>query len=260
VIPDDYCAERVRAAGGDPELIVRFAPADRRALHCALAALRAELEHLVEQHHEPAVATAKVAWWRSELAGFAAGDARHPATRALLAADLDRAGMSAAMLAFSDALVAELGGRCTLPSTDWQAMLAARGSWSRALSAVDRASPDAGVLAALGAALAELEVLATLGRRLAASRPALDAGWGLGQAAFDSRDPAALDLVSTRAQVAGTTLVARRDAAAASPALAIACALGLRRAKLLAADPTRAWRPQERSSLGALFTAWRAAL
>lgn len=258
MIPDDYCVERVRAAGGDPELIVRFAPAALRAPLNALAALRVELEHLVEQHHDPAVAVAKLAWWRDELGGLAARDARHPATRALIAADLDHAAIGQAMSAFSAALATELGGHSLLPSAEWRGFVAARGSWAQALAAVARApiaAPDA-----TGAALAELEVLAALGLRLRNARPALDAGWGLAQAAAATGDAAALDVVSTRAQVAGATLLAQGDSTQRSPALAIACALALRRAKLLAAEPARAWRPEPRASLGALFTAWRAAL
>ena len=42
--------------------------------------------------------------------------------------------------------------------------------------------------------------------------------------------------------------------------LAIALALAMRRAKRLAAEPSRAWQPEPEASLGALFTAWRAAL
>lgn len=258
MIPDAYCVERVRAAGGEPALIVRFAPAEMRPALNALAALRIELEHLVEQHHDPAIAQAKLAWWRGELGGLAAREARHPATRALLDADLDHTALGEAMLGFSEALAAELAGRSLLPSADWQRLISARGRWAQALAAAAR-DPVSG-LDATSAALGELEILATLGRRLDASRPALDAGWGLPQASAVARDAAALELVSTRAQVAGATLAASRDALRTSPPLAIACALALRRAKLLAADPAQAWQAREAPSLGALFTAWRAAL
>ncbi len=260
MIPDAYCADRVRAVGGDPELIVRFAPAAQRATLLALAGLRAELEHLVEQQHDPAVASAKIAWWRTELAGFAAGEARHPATRALLAVELDRAALGGAMLAFSTALEIELAGRSALEPNDWRALLVARGRWVHALATAARASLDASALDALGMALAELELLATLGRRLATARPALDLGWGLPQGAFADRSDDALALVSTRAQVAGATLAVHRASATAIPPLGIACALGARRARRLAADPDLAWQREPRSSVGGVFTAWRAAL
>lgn len=260
MIPDGYCAERVRAAGGDPELIVRFVPGARRPVLYALAALRAELEHLVEQHHDPAVAAAKLAWWRAELAGLAVGEARHPATRALLAIDHDRAALAAAMLAFSGGLETELGGQCVLEPPTWRALLAARGHWLHALAATAQARLDPATLDALGMALAELELLATLGRRLGSARPALDAGWGVAEGAFVAQAEDALTLVSTRAQVAGATLAAGRGAIRAVAPLAIAGALGARRARRLAADPRRAWQREPRASLGAVFTAWRAAL
>ena len=219
MIPDAYCAERVRAAGGDLDLIVRFAPAARRAAMCALAALRAELEHLVEQHHDPAVAAAKLAWWRDELAAFASGDAHHPATRALLAADHDRAALATAMLAFSAGLDAELAGRCVLEPAAWQALLAARGRWAQALTAVaTTATPlAAAALDALGRALAELELLATLGRRLGNARPALDSGWGITQGAFVAAADDALGVVATRAEVEGEDRGARSAAPLRGP-------------------------------------------
>jgi hypothetical protein len=254
VTADAYCAERVRAAGGDPELILRFAPEHLRAPIEALAALRGELEHLVEQKHEPAVAAAKLAWWRTEIASFGQGEARHPATRALRLAALDHAALARAMLRFSQGLEAELLGHAELAHEDWTALIDSRAQWLHAVAVATQADAPADAAAV---ALAELEVLATVGRRVKRARPAIDASWGLTTAGFIAQDPAAQALIAARARGFAAMLTSTR---LSSAPLAVAVALGLRRARRLAADPRRAWHPEPAASLGALFTAWRAAL
>ena len=60
-----------------------FTPADSREAVAALFALRADILDAARQPSEPAVARARLDWWRAELAGFGSGREQHPASRAL---------------------------------------------------------------------------------------------------------------------------------------------------------------------------------
>lgn len=62
---------------------VLFTPAASRAAVGALLDLRAELRDAARRPSEPAVARARLEWWRAELAGFGGGREQHPATRLL---------------------------------------------------------------------------------------------------------------------------------------------------------------------------------
>lgn len=60
-----------------------FTPASSRPAVAALLEVRAELRDAARRPSEPAVARARLEWWRAELAGFGVGREQHPATRLL---------------------------------------------------------------------------------------------------------------------------------------------------------------------------------
>ncbi len=84
--PDDYCRQRAAASGSSFYYSFLFLePARRRAI-TALYAFCREVDDIVDECSDPHLARAKLAWWRTEIAGLFAGQPSHPVTQALAAA------------------------------------------------------------------------------------------------------------------------------------------------------------------------------
>jgi 15-cis-phytoene synthase len=81
--PDDYCREKVARSGSSFYYSFLFLPPERRRAITALYAFCREVDDVVDSVHEPAVAHAKLAWWRHEVGLAYAGKAQHPVARAL---------------------------------------------------------------------------------------------------------------------------------------------------------------------------------
>lgn len=72
------------AAPGSPDwYALLFTPEVHRPAVGALLEIRAEIMDSARAPSEPAVARARLDWWRAELAGFAQGRVQHPALRRL---------------------------------------------------------------------------------------------------------------------------------------------------------------------------------
>jgi len=82
--PDEYCQERAAASGSSFYYSFLFLPPERRRAITALYAFCREIDDVVDECADPAVAAAKLAWWRREVAALYAGTPQHPVTRALL--------------------------------------------------------------------------------------------------------------------------------------------------------------------------------
>jgi phytoene synthase len=78
-----YCQERAAASGSSFYYSFVFLPSDTRRAITAFYALCRELDDVVDECHERAIAEAKLDWWREEIERFAAGVPEHPATQAL---------------------------------------------------------------------------------------------------------------------------------------------------------------------------------
>jgi len=93
-----------------------FLPPAQRRRENAFAVLVHELGAAVRLR-EPQVATAKLSWWRGELAGAVAGQSNHPIARELFADDGVGAVDPALWLALADAALAQHGNMAaaTLP-------------------------------------------------------------------------------------------------------------------------------------------------
>jgi len=81
--PDEYCQKKAAASGSSFYYSFLFLPPERRRAITALYAFCREVDDVVDETEDLQLAATKLAWWRAELANFAAGKAQHPVTKAL---------------------------------------------------------------------------------------------------------------------------------------------------------------------------------
>lgn len=81
--PDEYCQRQAAQSGSSFYYSFLFLPKDRRRAITALYAFCREVDDVVDECSDPALAHTKLAWWRSEVGGLYAGRPQHPVTQAL---------------------------------------------------------------------------------------------------------------------------------------------------------------------------------
>ena len=81
--PDDYCQQKAAASGSSFYYSFLFLEPHRRQAITALYAFCREVDDVVDECKDPAIARAKLAWWRTEVAALHAGGPSHPVTQAL---------------------------------------------------------------------------------------------------------------------------------------------------------------------------------
>jgi phytoene synthase len=81
--PDEYCEQRAAASGSSFYYSFRLLPPERRQAITALYAFCREVDDVVDEVSDVAVARLKLAWWRNEIGAVHAGEPQHPAARAL---------------------------------------------------------------------------------------------------------------------------------------------------------------------------------
>jgi len=81
--PDDYCRQKVAESHSSFAASFRFLAPKRRQAITALYAFCREVDDAVDECSDPAVAAAKLGWWRSEVDSLYAGKPTHPVTRSL---------------------------------------------------------------------------------------------------------------------------------------------------------------------------------
>jgi phytoene synthase len=81
--PDEYCQQKAAASGSSFYYSFLFLPPPKRRAITALYAFCREIDDVVDESSDPAVAAAKLAWWRGEVAALHGGTPQHPVTRAL---------------------------------------------------------------------------------------------------------------------------------------------------------------------------------
>ena len=84
--PDEYCQSRAAQSGSSFYYSFVFLPPERRRAITALYALCREVDDVVDTVSDPGVASAKLAWWRAEIARMFCGAPTHKVTQALLPA------------------------------------------------------------------------------------------------------------------------------------------------------------------------------
>jgi len=80
---DEYCQNKAAGSGSSFYYSFLFLPPARRRAITALYAYCREVDDIVDEVSDPAVAQAKLAWWRTEVDLLFAGNPQHPVTRAL---------------------------------------------------------------------------------------------------------------------------------------------------------------------------------
>ncbi len=81
--PDEYCAEKAAASGSSFYYAFLFLASERRRAITAVYAYCREVDDIVDEVSDPAVAQAKLAWWAQEIDRLFAGSAQHPVALAL---------------------------------------------------------------------------------------------------------------------------------------------------------------------------------
>jgi phytoene synthase len=84
VTPEQYVQDKAARSGSSFYYTFKFLSPPRRAAITAFYAFCREVDDVVDEVADPAVAAAKLAWWRSEVAASFEGRASHPAMQALM--------------------------------------------------------------------------------------------------------------------------------------------------------------------------------
>ena len=85
--PDQYCQEKCAASGSSFYYSFLFLPPVRRQAIMALYAFCREVDDVVDECNDPALASTKLVWWRQEVERIADGQPQHPVGLALKAVD-----------------------------------------------------------------------------------------------------------------------------------------------------------------------------
>jgi phytoene synthase len=87
--PDAYCQQKAAASGSSFYYSFRVLEPRRRRAITALYAFCREVDDVVDECADPAVAAMKLAWWRHEIAALYAGRPSHPVSQALQSANAE---------------------------------------------------------------------------------------------------------------------------------------------------------------------------
>jgi 15-cis-phytoene synthase len=86
---DQYCQEKCAASGSSFYYSFLFLPLPRRRAIMALYAFCREVDDVVDECPDLAIASTKLTWWRQEVVRIAEGEPQHPVGLALQAAGHD---------------------------------------------------------------------------------------------------------------------------------------------------------------------------
>jgi phytoene synthase len=82
--PQQYVQEKAAASGSSFYYAFLFLPKPRRAAIMAFYAFCREVDDVVDEVSDPAIARTKLAWWQAEVAKAYRGEASHPVMQALM--------------------------------------------------------------------------------------------------------------------------------------------------------------------------------
>lgn len=81
--PQDYCQEKAAKSGSSFYYSFLFLPPQRRLAITALYAFCREVDDVVDESSDAAIARTTLNWWRTEVNNMLAGSPTHPVTQAL---------------------------------------------------------------------------------------------------------------------------------------------------------------------------------
>ena len=81
--PDDYCQKKAAQSGSSFYYAFRMLPEKQRRAITAFYAFCREVDNIVDEVNDPAVARAKLMYWRREVDALFTGTAQHPVMQAL---------------------------------------------------------------------------------------------------------------------------------------------------------------------------------
>jgi len=81
--PDAYCEDKLARSHSSFAASFRVLPEPRRRAITAVYAFCREVDDVVDEVSDPAVARIKLAWWRNEIGAAYGGSPRHPVAQAL---------------------------------------------------------------------------------------------------------------------------------------------------------------------------------
>jgi phytoene synthase len=81
--PDEYCQQKAARSGSSFYYSFLFLPRERRRAITALYAFCREVDDIVDDVADPAIARTRLAWWRNEIAATYGGTPQHLVGRAL---------------------------------------------------------------------------------------------------------------------------------------------------------------------------------
>ena len=81
--PYAYCEQKLAHSGSSFAASFRILPLARRRAITAVYAFCREVDDIVDEVSDPAVARMKLAWWRAEIAAAYHGSPQHPVAQAL---------------------------------------------------------------------------------------------------------------------------------------------------------------------------------
>jgi len=81
--PDAYCQQKAAQSGSSFYYSFLFLPPERRRAITALYAFCREVDDVVDEVSDPAIARTKLAWWRGEIDATFEGSPEHPVGKAL---------------------------------------------------------------------------------------------------------------------------------------------------------------------------------
>ncbi|HXV12281.1 MAG TPA: presqualene diphosphate synthase HpnD [Burkholderiales bacterium] len=81
--PHQYCQQKAAASGSSFYYSFLFLPEEKRRAITALYAFCREVDDVVDECSDPALARTKLAWWRTEVEAMYRGTPQHPVAQAL---------------------------------------------------------------------------------------------------------------------------------------------------------------------------------
>lgn len=82
--PDEYCQQKATQSGSSFYYSFLFLPTEKRRAITALYAFCREVDDVVDETNDDAVARTKLNWWRHEINAMLTGQPTHPVSKALL--------------------------------------------------------------------------------------------------------------------------------------------------------------------------------